>query len=85
MKLPLHEILFVKATAPQFVSNFSDSSVGSFMVSCVWCKRVSRIFCPKAVKLSIGIIIHLKYILSCRFAQRNNLIMLTNRYEAAVF
>ena len=27
----------------QFVSNFLDSSVSSFAVSCVWCKRVSRI------------------------------------------
>jgi len=34
----------VKFHSPaQFVSNFSDSSVSSFAVSCVWCKRVSRI------------------------------------------
>ena len=34
----------VKFHSPaQFVSNFSDNSVSSFAVSCVWCKRVSRI------------------------------------------
>ena len=34
----------VKFHSPaQFVSNFLDSSVSSFAVSCVWCKRVSRI------------------------------------------
>ena len=34
----------VKFHSPaQFVSNFSDSSVSSFAVSCVWRKRVSRI------------------------------------------
>ena len=34
----------VKFHSPaQFVSNFSDSSVSSFTVSCVWRKRVSRI------------------------------------------
>ena len=37
----------------------------------------------KAVKSSIGIIIHLKYILSFRFAQRNNLIVLENRTDYA--
>ena len=47
--------------------------------------RASRIFCPKAVKSSIGIITHLKYILSCRFAQRNNLIMLVDRFDYADF
>ena len=40
-------------------------------------------FCPKAVKSSIGIIVHLKYILSFRFAQRNNLIVLENRTDYA--
>ena len=35
--------------------------------------------------LSIGIITHLKYILSCRFAQRNNLIMPVNRLDYADF
>jgi len=35
----------------------------------------SRIFCPKAVKSSIGIIVHLNNIVSFRFIQRNNLIM----------
>ena len=63
----------------QFVSNFSDNSVSSLFF------RASRIFCPKAVKSSIGIIIHLKYILSCRFAQRNNLIMPVNRLDYADF
>ena len=43
----------------------------------------SLIFCPKAVKSSIGIIVHLKYILSFRFAQRNNLIVLENRTDYA--
>ena len=34
----------VKFHSPaQFVSNFSDSSVSSFVVSCVWYKRVSCI------------------------------------------
>ena len=34
----------VKFHSPaQFVSNFSDNSVSSFAVSCVWRKRVSRI------------------------------------------
>ncbi len=34
----------VKFHSPaQFVSNFSDSSVSSFVVSCVWRKRVLRI------------------------------------------
>ena len=33
-------------------------------------------FCSKAVKSSIVRITHLKYILSCRFIQRNNFIML---------
>ena len=34
----------VKFHSPaQFVSNFSDNSVSSFAVSCIWCKRVSRI------------------------------------------
>ncbi len=47
--------------------------------------RASRIFCPKAVKSSIGIIVHLKYILSFRFAQRNNLIVLENRTDYADF
>ena len=59
----------------QFVSNFSDNSVSSLFF------RASRIFCPKAVKSSIGIITHLKYILSCRFAQRNNLIMPVDRLD----
>ena len=43
------------------------------------------IFCPKAVKSSIGIIIHLKYILSFRFTFRNNLIMPVNRPDYADF
>ena len=38
----------VKFHSPaQFVSNFLDSSVSSFAVSCVWCKRASHIFSPK--------------------------------------
>ena len=45
----------------QFVSNFSDNSVSSLFF------RASRIFCPKAVKSSIGIIVHLKNIVSFRF------------------
>ena len=33
----------VKFHSPaQFVSNFLDSSVSSFAVSCIWCKRVLR-------------------------------------------
>ena len=63
----------------QFVSNFSDNSVSSLFF------RASRIFCPKAVKSSIGIIVHLKYILSCRFAQRNNLIIPVDRYDYTDF
>ena len=39
----------------------------------------------KAVKSSIGIIIHLKYILSFRFAQRNNLIVPAKQYDYADF
>ena len=35
----------------------------------------SRIFCPKAVKSSIGIIVHLNNIVSFRFDLRNNLII----------
>ena len=53
----------------QFVSNFSDNSVSSLFF------RASRIFCPKAVKSSIGIIVHLNNIVSFWFIQRNNLIM----------
>mgnify|MGYP000784029884 FL=1 len=53
----------------QFVSNFSDDSVSSLFF------RASRIFCPKAVKSSIGIIVHLNNIVSFWFVQRNNLIM----------
>ena len=45
----------------QFVSNFSDNSVSSLFF------RASRIFCPKAVKSSIGIIVHLNNIVSFRF------------------
>ena len=45
----------------QFVSNFSDNSVSSLFF------RASRIFCTKAVKSSIGIIIRLKNIVSFRF------------------
>ena len=59
----------------QFVSNFSDNSVSSLFF------RASRIFCPKAVKSSIGIIVHLKNIVSFRFTQRNNLIVPTNRND----
>ena len=59
----------------QFVSNFSDNSVSSFFF------RASRIFCPKAVKLSIGIIVHLNNIVSFRFIQRNDLIMLVEKYD----
>ena len=61
----------------QFVSNFSDNSVSSLFF------RASRIFCPKAVKSSIGIIVHLKNIVSFRFVQRNNLIVLAKRYDYA--
>ena len=39
--------------------------------------------CKEAIKSSIGIIVHLKYILSFRFAQRNNLIVLENRTDYA--
>ena len=59
----------------QFVSNFSDNSVSSLFF------RASRIFCPKAVKSSIGIIVHLKNIVSFRFIQRNDLIMLVEKYD----
>ena len=45
----------------QFVSNFSDNSVSSLFF------RASRIFCPKAVKSSIGIIVHLNNIVSFWF------------------
>ena len=45
----------------QFVSNFSDNSVSSLFF------RASRIFCPKAVKSSIGIIVHFNNIESFRF------------------
>ena len=45
----------------QFVSNFSDNSVSSLFF------RASRIFCPKAVKSSIGIIVHSNNIVSFRF------------------
>ena len=63
----------------QFVSNFSDNSVSSLFF------RASRIFCPKAVKSSIGIIVHLKNIVSFRFAQRNNLIVLAKEYDYTDF
>ena len=53
----------------QFISNISDNSVSSLFF------RASRIFCPKAVKSSIGIIVHLNNIVSFWFVQRNNLIM----------
>ena len=45
----------------QFISNISDNSVSSLFF------RASRIFCPKAVKSSIGIIVHLNNIVSFRF------------------
>lgn len=59
----------------QFVSNFSDNSVSSLVF------RASRIFCPKAVKSSIGIIVHLNNIVSFRFMQRNNPIVLVKRND----
>ena len=40
---------------------------------------------PKAVKSSIGIIVHLNNIVSFRFLQRNNLIMLVQRYDYTDF
>ena len=61
----------------QFVLNFSNNSVSSLFF------RAFRIFCPKAVKSSIGIIVHLKNIVSFRFTQRNNLIVLVERYDYA--
>ena len=63
----------------QFVLNFSNNSVSSLFF------RAFRIFCPKAVKSSIGIIVHLKNIVSFRFAQRDNLIMPDERYDYADF
>ena len=63
----------------QFVSNFSDNSVSSLFF------RASRIFCPKAVKSSIGIIVHLNNIVSFRFIWWNDLIMPNNRYDYADF
>lgn len=59
----------------QFVSNFSDNSVSSLFF------RASRIFCTKAVKSSIGIIIRLKNIVSFRFMQGNNFTMLVKRND----
>ena len=59
----------------QFVSNFLDNSVSSLFF------QASRIFCPKAVKSSIGIIVHLKNIVSFRFIQRNDLIVLAKKYD----
>ena len=38
---------------------------------------------PLMVKSSIGIIVHLKYIVSFRFVQRNNLIIPDERYDYA--
>ena len=74
MKRTSERIVKVHSLA-QFVSNFSDNSVSSFFF------RASRIFCPKAVKLSIGIIVHLNNIVSFRFIQRNDLIMLVEKYD----
>ena len=61
----------------QFVSNFSDNSVSSLFF------RASRIFCPKAVKSSIGIIVHLNNIVSFRFILWNDLIMPDKLYDYA--
>lgn len=47
--------------------------------------RAFRIIWPKAVKSLIGIIVHLNNIVSFRFLQRNNLIMLVQRYDYTDF
>ena len=75
--------LFVLFQCWRFAWQIHGSDPQAPAVSGLFFFRDSRIFCPKAVKSSIGIIIHLKYILSCRFAQRNNLIIPVNRLDYA--
>ena len=50
----------VSLNGKQFEVEVEKGSVSAFF-------RASRIFCPKAVKSSIGIIVHLNNIVSFRF------------------